>query len=117
MTTATGAERRRHHRYDLAMPLEVKPSKKAAASIQTITRDISATGIYFDVTDGIEPGSEIRFELVLPSQLTHGESVHIRCRGKIIRVERPDEQGRMGVAATIDSYDFVKTEKKGRSRS
>ena len=111
MATATGSERRRHHRYGLEMPVQVQPSKGAAAPVSTITRDISATGIYFDFADGIEQGSEMNFELVLPPQMTHGEPVHIRCRGKIVRVERPDAMGRIGVAATIEKYDFVRDEK------
>jgi len=111
MATATGAERRRHHRYGLAMPVQVQPSKGAVPPISTITRDISATGIYFDFTDGIEQGSEMNFELVLPPQMTHGEPVHIRCRGKIVRVERPDEKGKIGVAATIECYNFIRAEK------
>ena len=111
MATVTGAERRRHHRFGLAIPVQVQPGKGAAPSISTITRDISATGIYFDFAGGIEQGSEMNFELVLPSQMTHGEPVHIRCHGKIVRVERPDAEGKIGVAATIESFDFVRAEK------
>ena len=111
MATATGAERRRHCRYGLAMPVQVQPSKEAAPPISTITRDISATGIYFDFTNGIEQGAEMNFELILPPQMTHGEPVHIRCRGKIVRVERPDAKGKIGVAATIEYYDFARAEK------
>ncbi|MBI4442291.1 MAG: PilZ domain-containing protein [Acidobacteria bacterium] len=111
MVTAKGAERRKHHRYGLALPVQVQPGEGAVPPISTITRDISATGIYFEFTEGIEPGSEMNFELVLPPQMTHGKPVHIRCRGKIVRVERPDEKGKIGVAATIEYYDFARAEK------
>jgi hypothetical protein len=104
------AERRKYRRYDLAIEVQVKPRKRVAAPVKTVTRDISARGVYFDFSERMEPGSELEFELNLPPELAAGKTVRIRCRGKIVRVEAPKDNGTTRVAATIENYEFVRPE-------
>ena len=106
----TTAERRKYRRYDLAIEVQVKPRKRVATAVRTVTRDISARGVYFDFSEKMEPGAEIEFELNLPPELAAGRNVRIRCRGKIVRVEEPGREGNVRVAATIDSYEFLRPE-------
>ena len=42
--------------------------------------------------------------LVLPPQLVEDGKARAFCKGRVVRVERDLEGGRLGVAATIDSY-------------
>ncbi|OFV98802.1 MAG: hypothetical protein A3H94_07905 [Acidobacteria bacterium RIFCSPLOWO2_02_FULL_60_20] len=107
---ANAAERRKYRRYDLAIEVQVKPRKRVAAPVKTVTRDISARGVYFDFSEKMEPGSELEFELNLPPELAAGKSVRIRCRGKIVRVEPSSATGTTRVAATIENYEFVRPE-------
>jgi c-di-GMP-binding flagellar brake protein YcgR len=104
------AERRKYRRYDLSIEVQVKPRKRVAAPVRTVTRDISARGVYFDFSEKMEPGSELEFELNLPPELAAGKSVRIRCRGKIVRVETPGAEGGVRVAATIENYEFLRAE-------
>ena len=97
------AERRKFRRYDLSIEVQVKPRKRVATPVTTVTRDISARGVYFDFSERMEPGSEIEFELNLPPELAAGKSVRIRCRGKIVRVDAPKAEGTTRVAATIEN--------------
>jgi c-di-GMP-binding flagellar brake protein YcgR len=106
----TTAERRKYRRYDLAIEVQVRPRKRVAAAVRTVTRDISARGVYFDFAEKMEPGAEIEFELNLPPELAAGRNVRIRCRGKIVRVEEPAQEGSVRVAATIESYEFLRPE-------
>jgi len=110
VSTATGAERRKHHRYGLPMEVTVRAKKRNATPIVTLTHDISAGGISFAISGGIEAGAELEFELKLPMVLKGAKGVHIRCRGKIVRVGPPDWQGKIGVSATIDSYKFLRSD-------
>ena len=105
---STAAERRKYRRYDLAIEVQVKPRKRAAAPLRTVTHDISARGVYFDFSEKMEPGSELEFELNLPPELAAGRQVRIRCRGKIVRVEEGGEDRAIRVAATIENYEFVR---------
>ena len=75
--------------------------------IDTATRDISARGIYFSLNGDFELGTELECEITLPPELCHGNSMQVKCRGRIVRVERNDEDS-IGVAATIEDYEFLK---------
>lgn len=107
MSMATAADKRKHRRYDLSLDLEVKGRKRAAA-IQTQTRDISARGLYFNFTEPMDVGSELNFELNLPPELSGGKDVRVRCRGRVIRVDSIKSSRQVGVAATIETYEFIR---------
>ena len=109
MPTAA-ADRRKYHRYDLSIEVKVQPRKRAATVVETYTRDISARGIYFDFSEKMEIGSELEFELNLPPELCAGKSVRIRCRGRIVRLDKPKTEAGIGIAASIESYEFVRGE-------
>jgi hypothetical protein len=54
----------------------------------------------------LDVGSPIEFTLTLPPEITLTESIRVRCKGRVVRVEDgPD--ARIGVGAIIDQYDFV----------
>ena len=108
-TAAT--DRRKYRRYDLSIEVKVQPRKRAAAAaVETYTRDISARGVYFDFSERMEIGSELEFELNLPPELCAGKNVRIRCRGRIVRLDKPKADAGIGIAATIESYEFVRGE-------
>ena len=104
------AERRKYRRYDLSIEVQVKPRKRVATPVKTVTRDISARGVYFDFSERMEPGAELEFELNLPPELAAGKTVRIRCRGKIVRVDAPKTGSTARVAATIENYEFVRAD-------
>lgn len=53
-------------------------------------------------------GAELPLEMTLPPALIQGSSRSIRCRCKIVRVEEPDANGQIGVAATVGRFRFVR---------
>lgn len=106
------AERRTQQRFSLNFPLQVRlqtPSKTKAAHVQTLTRDISARGLYFTLSEPCEPGSPVECVLTLPAEFCQGKTVQIYCAGHVIRVEHPDVENRIGIGATIDRYEFLKS--------
>lgn len=103
-------DQRRHSRYRLSFPVRVQSKAEASPAAETITRDISARGVCFYFSEEMKLGTELKWEMTLPPQLCRGKNVRIRCRGKIVRVEPRDEHGRVGVGATIESYEFVQAE-------
>jgi hypothetical protein len=62
-----------------------------------VTRNISASGVFFETNVDYAAGSEISFAIELDDP--RGEKVMLRCRGEIVRVEHRD--GKVGVAAKI----------------
>ena len=106
-------ERRTARRYDLSLPVIIRvPTERQIDSQEGKTRDISTRGLYFVIEQDMEAGSELDITLTLPAEITHGTEVFVRALGKIVRVERRNEDGtvRMGVAAVIERYDIIRGE-------
>jgi len=97
-------EQRTTRRFSLRLPVVVRceDSEKPAH-----TRDVSARGICFDVDGNVGEGAEIEFTLTLPSEVTLTESIRVRCQGKVVRVQPGVEDGRLGIAAVIERYEFL----------
>ena len=101
-----GVERRAARRFSMTLPVKVRFS--AGGDItekQGETRDVSFRGLYFLIEGNPDTGSSIEFVLTLPRQITQAGDVHIRCYARVLRVEPCD--GRRGVAARIDRYEFL----------
>ena len=47
--------------------------------------------------------------LTLPAEITKGQAVRVKCLGKVIRVDKGlTSENSVGVAATIDRYEFLR---------
>ena len=105
-------ERRTARRYELSLPVVIRGGQEVAEPHNGQTRDISTRGVYFMIDENVAPGSELDFTLTLPAEITQGTSVFVRAHGKVVRVDREQEDGtsRMGVAAVIEKYDIIRTE-------
>ena len=104
------SERRTSRRFNMSLPLSVRvgPEETGAALDRTAeTRDVSFRGLYFLIDSKVEPGSPIEFVLTLPKEITMAGDVRIRCFGQVVRVD--DHNGRRGVAARIERYEFLPT--------
>jgi hypothetical protein len=101
-----GADRREARRFTMTLPLRVLPREAQGSELETHTRDVSYRGLYFVADTNFEIGGEIEFVLTLPQNVTQAGGVDIRCRGTIVRVES-DPNGRRGIAAKIERYEFL----------
>jgi hypothetical protein len=52
-------------------------------------------------------GSLIEFTLTLPPEITLTESIRVRCKGKVVRVDQALMDTKLPVAAVIDEYEFL----------
>lgn len=100
-------EKRSTRRFALRLPVSVTYSDDGAQEKAAQTRDVSARGICFYVDSAIAAGSAIEFTLVLPPEITLTESIRVRCKGKVVRVENGGPEGKVAVAAVIEEYDFL----------
>ena len=89
----------------MTLPLTVRSSDPGGSEWRGQTRDVSFRGLYFLIDADFEPGSAIEFVLTLPREITMAGDVNIRCFAEIVRVE--PHNGRRGVAARIDRYEFL----------
>jgi len=100
-------EKRATRRFALRLPLSVNYSEENSAQQAAQTRDVSARGICFYVDSSVDAGSTIEFTLTLPPEITLTESIQVRCKGKVVRVDGPGVDNRLAVAAVIDEYEFL----------
>ena len=82
-------------------------SGNSGPAISAQTRDVSARGICFYLEAPLAVGSEIDFTLTLPPEITLTESIRVRCKGKVVRVENNLADAKVPVAAVIDEYEFL----------
>jgi hypothetical protein len=89
------------------LPLSVRSKGVSpAGEILTECRDVSSHGVYFYLEEPISSGSKLELTLTLPSEITQGEPVRVRCEAQIQRTETIEE-GRVGIAAKIERYRFL----------
>jgi PilZ domain len=92
----SSADRRRAWRYPASLGVSLD-------SGQGVSRDVSASGIYFETDAALAPGQTISFSFNLDN-IYPDVRLDLHCKGKIVRVEQ--RGGQLGVAATIDAWSF-----------
>ena len=100
-------DKRATRRFALRLPVSVTYNENGAQEKTAQTRDVSARGICFYVDSAIAAGSAIEFTLTLPPEITLTESIRVRCKGKVVRVDDGGPEGKVAVAAVIDEYEFL----------
>lgn len=71
-----------------------------------LTRDISASGVLFELERALEPGIEVRFSLRMPrAVLGSPHDVLVHCVGRVVRCSM--SQSKFLAASTIDEYEFA----------
>jgi PilZ domain. len=98
-------DKRATRRFALRLPVTVRYGESEHEQ-SAQTRDVSARGICFYVDSAITAGSPIDFTLTLPPEITLTESIRVRCKGRVVRVEG-GAATKMAVAAVIDEYEFL----------
>ncbi len=100
-------EKRAARRFALRIPVSVARDENANPGESAQLRDVSARGICLYLDSPMAQGSPIGFTLTLPPEITLTESIRVQCKGRVVRVETPNEDGKMAVAAVIEEYEFL----------
>jgi len=107
MVEVQQAEKRATRRFGLRLPVSVNYADNPGAAFLAQTRDVSARGICFYMDTPLAAGSDIEFTLTLPPEITLTESIRVRCKGKVVRVENGLADAKVPIAAVIDEYEFL----------
>jgi hypothetical protein len=101
-------EKRGARRFPLRVPVSVSRNVTENLSGESAQlRDVSSRGICFYLDSAIEQGSHIGFTLTLPPEITLTESIRVQCQGRVVRVENGIPDGKVSVAAVIETYEFL----------
>lgn len=105
-TSPVRYERRAAQRFDFQLPISIK-AVGIEGEVHGCTQDLSARGAFFYTEAPLIEGSELEVTLLMPAEITLTESMHVRCRGKVLRVARNDGNTKIGVAVQLAGYEFL----------
>jgi hypothetical protein len=105
----TSPERRSMRRFDMRLPAAIRLNGDAANEFLTETQNVSARGVFFYLDRAVASGSRIEVTLTFPPHVTLTDPVRVRFAARVIRVETPLPSARIGIAAVIEEYEFLRT--------
>jgi len=110
-------ERRVGQRFPFLIPVSLRQPADCTASVG-FTQDLSSRGVFFFCDASLAVGSLIELTLRMPSEITLGESMPVRCKGRVLRIVRPvapsviapaasTAEGKVGVAVRLEEYEYL----------
>ena len=109
-------ERRVGQRFPYVLSVSFRQATNSVEGM-AFTQDLSSRGVFFFTDAPLIEGSEIELTLRMPSEITLGESMPVRCRGRILRIVRPvagkalpgadRAEPKIGVAVRFDGYEYL----------
>src|SRR5271157_4047029 len=108
---AGSQERRMMRRFDMRLPAVVRLGDENAESyeFQTETQNVSARGVFFYLDRPVPAGTRCEVTLTFPPHITLTDAVRVRFTARVIRVESPLPSLRIGTAAMIENYEFLRS--------
>ena len=100
-------DRRTMRRFDMRLPAVVRLDKEN--ELQTETQNVSARGVFFYLDRPLAEGTRFDVTLTFPPHITLTDAVRVRFTARVIRVESPSPSLRIGTAALIEDYEFVRS--------
>lgn len=102
VATAPRREMRCAVRFPLTLPVVLFIGQEG---LTAITRDVSASGVLFEMDRPLSVGQNLCYSLRMPGVvLGTSQDVLVRCHGRVVRCSI--SQSQYQAAATIDEYQF-----------
>jgi hypothetical protein len=101
-------EKRATRRFSLDLPISVKFVDSSEQELAGHTRDVSSRGVYMYLETEIKADAPIEFVMTLPREVTLADPIRVRCKGKVLRVDKLNQE--QGVAVAIEKYEFIDQE-------
>ncbi len=97
-------ERRGAQRFEVHLPLVVHFEGQ---TMPAFTQDLSGRGIFFYTEAALPEGAVVELTFTMPSEVTLGESMPVRCRGRVLRAAPAQGSQKNGIAVQLDSYEYL----------
>ncbi len=91
-TPPVGVERRVGQRFAFNLPVSLRDVSSGTEGLG-FTQDLSSRGAFLFTVMALSEGSEIELTLKMPSEITLGESMRVRCRGRVLRIFNAADNG------------------------
>jgi PilZ domain len=103
-TNPNRLERRAGQRFKLHLPLAVHFEGR---TVPGFTQDLSSRGIFFYAETSLPEGAAVELTFTMPSEITLGENMPVRCQGRVLRSSTSQAGQRSGIAVKLDSYQYL----------
>ena len=112
-------ERRGAQRFEVSLPLAVRFDGR---TVHGFAQDLSGRGIFFYAETALPEGAVVELTFTMPAEITLGESMPVRCRGRVLRAGaaqaghgedghsqdgRSQDNQRSGIAVQLDAYEYL----------
>ena len=94
-------------RFDMRLPAIVR--LEGSSEFHTETQNVSARGVFLYLDRAVQAGAKLEVTLTFPPHITLTDAVRVRFHSRVIRVEHPLPSARVGVAAMIEDYEFLRS--------
>jgi PilZ domain len=91
-TSPVCVERRIGQRFAFNLPVSLRYLATSAEGLG-FTQNLSSRGVFLFTDMALSEGAEIELTLRMPSEITLGENMRVRCRGRVLRVVKPVSDG------------------------
>jgi hypothetical protein len=110
-------ERRIMRRFEMRLPAIIRLpdsrweglSPEIGSEFHTETQNVSARGVYFYLDRPVTAGTRLEVTLTFPPHVTLTNAVRVRFNARVVRIENPLPAFRIGVAAMIENYEFLRS--------
>jgi hypothetical protein len=103
------SERRARRRFDMRLPALITTGDGSLVELRTETQNVSARGVFFYLDRVLAPDSRLEVTLTFPPHVTLTDPVRVRFTARVLRTEPLPPGARVGVAAFIEDYEFLRS--------
>jgi hypothetical protein len=103
-TSQVRIERRASQRFEYQLPVSIRVSEHEGSGF---TQDLSGRGACFITDMKLVESEPLELTLMMPSEITLGESMRVRCRGTVKRIQALDIAGKSSVAVHFAGYEYL----------
>ena len=100
-------------RFDMRLPAIVQLEDATVGELLTETQNVSARGVFLYLDRPLAEGARMHVTLTLPPHITLTDPVRVRFTARVVRTEAPLPASRIGIAAVIEEYEFLRSANSG----
>ena len=100
---------RAEKRIPMEIPVFIDGHRLAPGSESTFTENVSARGVFFYVDRPLAEGMRVEVTMTFPPHVTLTDPVRVRFTARVVRVDTDLPISRIGVAARIEEYEFLRS--------
>jgi hypothetical protein len=101
-------ERRIGQRFAFNLPVSLRDVATATEGLG-FTQDLSSRGAFLFTDMALSEGAEIELTLRMPSEITLGENMRVRCRGRVLRIVKPTDHNWKPAAPLATAINVAET--------